>query len=91
MALILAQGIAVPSTFVSIRDLNSVKNGLQTMYKTQVMFNSKNLNALNTNSFVPSIEPYNRSTSRSWAASTSARVRHLPHVDYDKDVQLSAL
>jgi len=29
-------GVAVPSTFVSIGDLNSVKNALQTMYNYQI-------------------------------------------------------
>lgn len=35
-------GIAVPATFVSIGDLESVKNGLQVMYNTQVRLNKDN-------------------------------------------------
>ena len=35
-------GIAVPAAFVSIGDLESVKNGLQVMYNTQVRLNKDN-------------------------------------------------
>lgn len=40
-------GVAVPSTFVSIGDLNSVKNALQTMYNYQVSASSTLTTTLN--------------------------------------------
>ena len=38
-------GIAVPSTFISLSDLTPVKNGLQTMYNSQVDRKSTRLNS----------------------------------------------
>jgi hypothetical protein len=82
-------GVAVPSTFVSIGDLNSVKNALQTMYNYQVSL--KSVVMMIAQRLIATQESHHWSISGSWATSTTTRFRYVSYVDHDWNVQLPAL
>jgi hypothetical protein len=81
-------GIAVPSTFVSIGDLTSVKNALQVMYNYQVSDESIVIIVLG---LIASQESHDWSISRSWSSSSTTWIRYISYVDHDRDIQLYAL
>jgi hypothetical protein len=73
-------GIAVPSTFVSIGDLSSVKNALQVMYNYQVGDEPAVIIVLG---LIANQESHHRRISRSWSSSSTTRIRYISHVDHD--------
>jgi hypothetical protein len=81
-------GIAVPSTFVSIGDLDSVKNALQVMYNYQVSGKSK---FKTISELTSDTESHHRSISRSWTPSFATRLRHISYVDHDWYIQLHSV
>ena len=80
-------GVAVPSAFVSLGDLESMKNALQVMYDTQVKIPHRTwLQWLSW-----SLGPYYRCIRRVRSSTQSKRLRHVPHVEDNRHLQLRAL
>lgn len=79
-------GVAVPSTFVSIGDLTSVKNALQVMYDYQVGHPHDQPDAY----FLTTTE-CRWVLPRSWATPFATKFGHISHVDDDWNLQLSSL